>query len=110
MLDKYTQLRLTVAETFPSWVQANRPGDASAAKSVEVNCNEFITRELEGYQSRHQWDLISYNPIEPIDDDIDDSKAYASTRVASPAMPNPAPFPEISSILIRQVQSKLRGA
>jgi hypothetical protein len=92
MLDKYTQLRLTVAETIPSWFQANQPGDASVTKSVKVNCNEFIIRELEGYQSRHPWDLISYNPIEPIDDDRDDSRAYASTRVASPAIPEADPF------------------
>ena len=34
--------------------EANEQGDASATKSVEVNCNERIIRELEGYQSRHQ--------------------------------------------------------
>ena len=35
--------------------EANRPGDASTNKSVEVHFNGFI-RELEGYQSRHQRD------------------------------------------------------
>ena len=33
--------------------EANRRGDASAIKSVEVHFNVFI-RELEGYQLRHQ--------------------------------------------------------
>ena len=81
-----TQLSLTVAETILSWFQANRPGDASATQSGEVNCNEFIIRELEGYQSRHQWDLISYLPIESIDDYRDDSVPHTPLRVASPAM------------------------
>jgi hypothetical protein len=87
-----TQLWLTVAETIPSRFQANRPGVAWGTKSVEVNCNEFITRELEGSQSRHRWDLISYNPIEPIDDDKDDSRSHTATRVALPAMPKSALF------------------
>jgi len=69
--------------------EASQPRDASVTKSVKVKCNEFIW-ELEGYQSLHQWDSISYNPIEPIDDYRDDSGAHASTRVASPAMPKPA--------------------
>ena len=60
--------------------------------SVEVNCDKFIVRELEGYQSLHQWDSISYNPIEPIDDYRDYSRAHAFTRVASPAMLMPALF------------------
>jgi hypothetical protein len=33
---------------------ANRPGDTSTTKSIEVHCNEFIIRELECYQSPHQ--------------------------------------------------------
>ena len=66
--------------------EANRRGDPSATKSVEVHFNTFI-RELEGYQSRHQYDSVSYLPIDSIDDSRDDSRAKASIRVALPAMP-----------------------
>jgi hypothetical protein len=76
-------------------------------KSVEINCNKFIIQELEGYQLRHQFDLISYLPIEPIDHDRDDSRAHTSTRVALLALPMPSPILEISSILIPQAQLKL---
>jgi len=58
-------------------------------KSVEVNRNEFIIREREGYQLPHQCDLISYLSIESIDDYRDDSIAHTLPRVASSAMPKP---------------------
>ena len=94
---------LRIADTKEAWIihqitvnssrdysklipEANRPGDVSVNKSVEVNWNKFIIRELDGYQSRHQWDSISYNLIEPIDDYRDDARAHTSTTVASPAM------------------------
>ena len=67
--------------------EANRPRDASSTKSVKVNCNEFIIRELAGNQSRHQWDLISYLPIELIDNYRDDSIVRTPQRIASSAMP-----------------------
>jgi len=69
--------------------EANRPGDASATKSVEVNCNKCIIRECEGCQMRHQWDSISNLPIESIDNYRDDSMAHTPPWVASRAMLKP---------------------
>ena len=85
--DMYTQLRLTITEIILSGFKANRPGDASATKSVEVNCNEFIIRELEGYQSLYQWYSISCLPIKSIDDYRENARAHTSIRVTSPPMP-----------------------
>jgi len=68
--------------------EANRQGDASATKSIEVDFTGFI-RELQCYQLQHQWDLISYLPIESIDDYRDDYIAHTPQRVSSPAMPKP---------------------
>jgi hypothetical protein len=69
--------------------EPSRPGDASAPKSVKDNYNEFIIRELEGNQLRHQWDSISYIPIESMDDYTHNSIAQKPPRVALTAMLKP---------------------
>jgi len=51
-----------------------------------VHFNRCI-EEFGGYQSRHQLDSISYIPIESIDHYRDDSSAYRSPKVVSPAIP-----------------------
>ena len=64
---------------------ACRPEDASMPKSIKVHVNGFI-RELQSYQLCHQCYLISYLPIESIDDYRDDSIVHRLMRVTSPAM------------------------
>ena len=66
-----------------SILEANWPGDASATKSIKVQFNGFI-RELQSYQLQHEWDLISYLPIESIDDYRDDSSAHRDALKSRP--------------------------
>jgi hypothetical protein len=52
-LDMFIELRLTVPDDSELISEANRRGDTSVTKSVEVHFNQFIP-ELDGYQSWHQ--------------------------------------------------------
>jgi len=69
--------------------EGNQPGDSSATKSVEVNCNQFI-KEQERNQLQHKRDSISYLPIQSFDDCSDDARAHTYITVGSPAMPKMA--------------------